>query len=60
MEEIKRNNLLGKNCKLVQTNGFILEGTVVDIDQYGFMFKTTQKTSFIAWINVRELTPGDF
>jgi sRNA-binding regulator protein Hfq len=58
MDEIKRQTLINKKCKLVQTNGFILEGTVIDIDQYGFMFKTTQKTSFIAWTNVRELTPG--
>ena len=54
--------LVNKKCKLVQTNGFILEGTVVDVDNFGIWFKTYQKTSFIGWVNIRELTPieGDY
>ena len=59
MTEVKRQMLLGKNCKLVQNNNFILVGDVVDIDEIGIMFKTTQKTSFIAWTNIRELTPTE-
>ena len=60
MDKIKRHTLLDKKCKLVMNNGFALYGTVIEIDNFGFMFKTEQKTSFVAWTNVRELTPGDF
>jgi len=62
MDTVKRQTLLGKKCKLVQNNSFILDGTVIAMDQYGIMFKTIQKTSFIAWVNIRELTPlgGEF
>jgi len=56
MEDVKQT-LLNKKCKMVQGNGFILDGTVVEMDTYGVMFKTTQKTSFISWSNIRELTP---
>jgi len=57
MDEIKRQTLLDKECKLVQNNGFILDGTVREIDTFGIMFETSLKTSFIAWTNIRELTP---
>ena len=62
MDEGRKQILLGKKCKLVQNNNFVLDGIVTDIDDYGVMFQTTQKTSFIAWTNIRELTPrhGDY
>lgn len=54
------NDILGKNCRLEFDNGFILNGIPVDMNDFGVMFKTTQKTSFIAWIKIKELTPvGD-
>lgn len=56
---MERNKLLNSECKLVQLNGFVLDGTVVNVDVYGIFFKTQQKTSFIAWNNIRELTPVD-
>ena len=59
MDEVKQKTILNKRCKLVQTNSFILDGIVVAMDQYGIMFKTVQKTSFISWTNIRELTPLD-
>ena len=57
MDIVKRQAILNKYCKLVQNNGFILNGTVRDIDNFGILFETTQKTSFIGWANIRELTP---
>jgi sRNA-binding regulator protein Hfq len=56
------NILLNKICKLTYQNGFILDGKVVNVTNYGVMFKTPQKTSFIAWQNIREiiLLEGDF
>ena len=48
---------LDKKCKLVQIDNFVLSGIVTDIDNYGIMFQTKQKTSFIAWANIREITP---
>ena len=51
--------ILGKFCKLVQHNGFVLHGTVVDVDNFGIFFKTTQKTSFISWNAIKELTPEE-
>jgi sRNA-binding regulator protein Hfq len=56
---MERDKLLNRACKLVQLNGFVLDGTVVNVDTYGIFFKTQQKTSFIAWNNIRELTPVD-
>ena len=56
-DEGKKIILLDKNCRLVQTNGFMLDGVVTDLDPYGVMFQTKQKTSFIAWANIREITP---
>ena len=57
MDEGRKQILLDKECKLVQTNNFVLRGIVTDLDNYGVMFQTKQKTSFIAWANIREITP---
>ena len=48
---------LDKKCKLVQTDNFVLSGVVTDIDEYGIVFQTKQKTSFIAWSRIQEITP---
>jgi len=48
---------LDKKCKLVQNNNFVLSGIVTEIDNYGILFETKQKTSFIAWTNIQEITP---
>ena len=52
-----RNEFLGKKCKLVKKDGFMLYGTVQNESEYGIYFKTDQLTSFIAWYNIKELTP---
>ena len=46
-----------KFCKLVTDNGFVIYGTVVDIDDTGFFFKTEQTTSYYTWDNIRSLVP---
>lgn len=50
-------NFLNKRVKLTYQNGFILDGIITDVNDYGVMFKTPQKTSFISWMNVREIVP---
>jgi len=52
-----RNELVGKRCKLVKKDGFMLYGIVQNTNDYGVFFKTDQLTSFIAWYNVKELRP---
>ena len=49
--------ILGKNCRLEFDNGFILNGIAKDMNDFGVLFETAQKTSFIAWIKIKELTP---
>jgi len=50
-------HILNKPCKLEFTNGFILNGIVKDMNDFGVLFETSQKTSFVAWIKIKELTP---
>jgi len=54
-----RNELVGKKCKLVKRDGFMLYGTVSSQDEFGVFFRTDQKVSFIAWYNIKELTPQE-
>ena len=54
---MKEDKILNKKCKLVLSNSFILNGIVRDMNTFGIIFETTQKTSFIAWQNIREITP---
>jgi hypothetical protein len=48
---------LGKCCKIQFKNGFVLIGTVIDINNEGFFFQTPQKTSFISYEKIFELIP---
>jgi len=48
---------LDKRCRITYLNGFVLEGIVRDIDNYGIVFETSQKTSFIAWQTIRDVQP---
>jgi len=47
---------LNKKCKLVLNTDFVLYGIVIEITNYGIVFRTTQKTSFIAHSNIKELS----
>jgi len=53
----KKTLFLNKFCKLEKRNGFVLDGTVLDVDDNGIIFKTRQKTSFIGWDEINELLP---
>ena len=48
---------LGKLSKIQFKNGFVLIGTVTDINNEGFFFQTPQKTSFISYEKIFELIP---
>lgn len=49
--------LLGKFCKVVEKNGFVLFGFVVDINDFGIFLETDQKTSFISFTKIEEIIP---
>jgi len=50
---------LDNKCKLVLNNNFVLMGVVRDVDHYGILFETTQKTSWHAFSNIKELALED-
>jgi hypothetical protein len=50
------NRFLNKKVKLVLNSGFVLYGLVRDIDTFGITFETTQKTSYIAFCNIKEMS----
>ena len=52
-----KNSFLGKQCKIQFKNGFVLIGTVTDINNEGFFFETPQKTSYISYEKIFELIP---
>lgn len=53
---MKQEDFLNKRCKLVYLTGFVLEGIVTDVNAQGVTFKTHQKTSFISWNVIRDLS----
>lgn len=55
----KRDLFLNKTCKLEKKNGFFLIGIVIDLDEHGVIFKTSQCTSFISWDEIDELLPQE-
>ena len=55
----KKEIFLNKYCKLEKKDGFILNGFVDDITDYGVWFTTNQKTSFISFDNIKELMPEE-
>jgi len=56
----KKDLFLNKYCKLEKSNGFLLSGTVIDIDEFGVLFRTAQKTAFIAWTEIKQLIPKEY
>jgi hypothetical protein len=47
---------LNKQIKLIKQDGFVLYGKLISIEQYGVYLQTPQKTSFIAFANVKEIS----
>ena len=49
---------LNKLCKIeLKRNNFVLTGYVREIDNFGILFQTTQKTAYIGWDQILELVP---
>ena len=53
---METKDFLNKKCKLVYISGFVLDGIVTDVNDAGITFKTTQKTSFVNWHVIRDLS----
>jgi len=51
--------LEGKRVKLIKSDGFVLYGKIVKSEQYGVLFQTKQKLSFISFSSIREITPDE-
>ena len=55
----KKEIFLNKRCNVTYTSGFVLSGIVIDADDDGILFQTTQKTSFINWSAIKDIQPLD-
>ena len=53
------SSFINKKCRLVLRNGFVLYGIPLEITPSYVLFKTNQKTSFIGWIDIKELSPDE-
>ena len=50
-------SLLNQPCKLVKKDGFVLYGIPLEITPTYVLFETKTKTSYIGWIDIKELFP---
>lgn len=50
------NKFLYKPIKLTKLDGFVLFGTVIAWEVHGVWFKTHQKTTFITFGNIKEIS----
>jgi hypothetical protein len=53
----KKELFLNKYCKLEKKSGFVLNGRVIDVTDFGIIFQTLQATSFISWNEILEILP---
>jgi len=52
---MRKELFLNKRCSVTYLSGFALEGTVIDIDENGITFRTSQKTSYICWNAIKDI-----
>ena len=52
----EENSFLNHPCRLILSNGFVLYGIPREITQTYVLFETSQKTSMIGFIEIRELS----
>ena len=52
----QKNSFINNHCKLVKTDGFVLYGIPREITTSYVLFETTQKTSMLSWVDVKELS----
>jgi len=57
MTNEKRSLILGKHCKVDLKGDFVLEGEVLEVDDYGFVLETSQKKSYITWSSIKSIYP---
>jgi len=48
---------LNQPCKLVKRDGFVLYGIPREITPTYVLFETRIKTSYIGWMDIKELSP---
>lgn len=51
----KEQYFLGQKCQITFLDGFVLYGIVEEADEYGILFTTKQKTSFINWSKLSDI-----
>ena len=52
-----KEHFLGKRCQaILKRNHFRLTGIVLSVDENGIIFQTNQRTSFLGWDSLFELT----
>lgn len=51
----KESLFLNKHCKLVRNDSFVLYGYIRAIDQFGVIIETPQRTSWISFLDIKEL-----
>lgn len=57
MEKELMQRFLNKHVRLVLKPHFVIDGCVVEIHNDGFFFSTSQKTSYISYEALLEITP---
>lgn len=53
---MKTTDFVNNKCKVVYLSGFVLEGIITEVNKAGITLSTTQKTSFINWHVIRDIS----
>ena len=56
---IVEKELKDKNVQLTFTNDFVLHGRILSVDSNGVVFKTDQRTSYVAFSRIASIVPED-
>ena len=52
---MKESIFLDKDVKVTLVNGFVLRGKVIDIDRFGIVLKSSQKTGYQSFNNIKDI-----
>ena len=55
-DEKMKTEIVGHLCEVSWKTNFVLKGYVVDADDRGFTFKTKQKTTWISFDQISDIT----
>lgn len=53
---MRTEDFVNKKCKVVYLSGFVIDGYIREVSTSGIMLETTQKTSFINWQVIRDIS----